>query len=341
MFHWICPECGQEIAPGVKECPVCDPQASCGALQLRTALWRPSCRPARGCARRIADLAIPDVAIPERTPEVVRRRSSCKPKSYTLQMGCKSVKRSSEPGTGHRAEDSGAREFCSPKLFWRRRKSFFRRRRRSCPSPVANRRSPRRKHSPTAWPIWRSVCTAHACRTARRGLSKIPLFPARDRADAQDSGRDSRAAAAGRSSGDAIAGGAAASFDRRAASDAPGIQAAAGLAWDASSRRIQQAGGSPGSRAESGSTSPAAGSLGCARTGEIAELLRSRGPSDGARQQSEANPVTTTNEPRITLPGPALPRELLSLQAAGLVPIGVARRRADRRAVTCGRPDSR
>src|SRR5579864_3105134 len=28
MFHWICPECGQEIAPGVKECPVCEPQAT-------------------------------------------------------------------------------------------------------------------------------------------------------------------------------------------------------------------------------------------------------------------------------------------------------------------------
>jgi hypothetical protein len=28
MFHWICPECGREIAPGVKECPVCDPQPS-------------------------------------------------------------------------------------------------------------------------------------------------------------------------------------------------------------------------------------------------------------------------------------------------------------------------
>ena len=28
MFHWICPECGQEIAPGVRECPVCDPQAA-------------------------------------------------------------------------------------------------------------------------------------------------------------------------------------------------------------------------------------------------------------------------------------------------------------------------
>jgi hypothetical protein len=25
MFHWICPECGREIAPTVKECSVCDP----------------------------------------------------------------------------------------------------------------------------------------------------------------------------------------------------------------------------------------------------------------------------------------------------------------------------
>ena len=32
MFHWICPECGQEIAPGVKECPVCEPQASASSL---------------------------------------------------------------------------------------------------------------------------------------------------------------------------------------------------------------------------------------------------------------------------------------------------------------------
>jgi len=32
MFHWICPECGQEIAPGVKECPVCEPQASASPL---------------------------------------------------------------------------------------------------------------------------------------------------------------------------------------------------------------------------------------------------------------------------------------------------------------------
>lgn len=28
MFHWICPECGREIAPAVKECPVCDPASA-------------------------------------------------------------------------------------------------------------------------------------------------------------------------------------------------------------------------------------------------------------------------------------------------------------------------
>ncbi len=27
MFHWICPECGREIPPTVKECPACDPAA--------------------------------------------------------------------------------------------------------------------------------------------------------------------------------------------------------------------------------------------------------------------------------------------------------------------------
>src|SRR5262245_35689470 len=25
MFHWICPECGQEIPPAVKACPACEP----------------------------------------------------------------------------------------------------------------------------------------------------------------------------------------------------------------------------------------------------------------------------------------------------------------------------
>src|SRR6266404_2953356 len=28
MFHWICPECGREIPPAMKECPACDPAAA-------------------------------------------------------------------------------------------------------------------------------------------------------------------------------------------------------------------------------------------------------------------------------------------------------------------------
>jgi hypothetical protein len=36
MFHWICPECGQEIAPGVKECPVCEPQATPASVASST-----------------------------------------------------------------------------------------------------------------------------------------------------------------------------------------------------------------------------------------------------------------------------------------------------------------
>jgi len=31
MFHWICPECGREIAPAVKECPSCEGSATAAA----------------------------------------------------------------------------------------------------------------------------------------------------------------------------------------------------------------------------------------------------------------------------------------------------------------------
>ncbi len=34
MFHWICPECGREIAPTVRECPVCDGGAEQAELVL-------------------------------------------------------------------------------------------------------------------------------------------------------------------------------------------------------------------------------------------------------------------------------------------------------------------
>ena len=39
MFHWICPECGREIPPAVKECPACDPQTA--ASQPSTPAYEP------------------------------------------------------------------------------------------------------------------------------------------------------------------------------------------------------------------------------------------------------------------------------------------------------------
>jgi hypothetical protein len=53
MFHWICPECGQEIAPGVKECPVCEPQASA---------FFPSSTADPITAVKVAGVPAPDVA---------------------------------------------------------------------------------------------------------------------------------------------------------------------------------------------------------------------------------------------------------------------------------------
>src|SRR5436305_2520463 len=37
MFHWICPECGREIPPTVKECAVCDPAAAAPVTSVAAA----------------------------------------------------------------------------------------------------------------------------------------------------------------------------------------------------------------------------------------------------------------------------------------------------------------
>ena len=38
MFHWICPECGREIAPNMKECPVCDASSAETVAPLEAAV---------------------------------------------------------------------------------------------------------------------------------------------------------------------------------------------------------------------------------------------------------------------------------------------------------------
>ena len=50
MFHWICPECGREIAPTVRECPACDPNAVAAEPALVGVVEAPTARSANDAA---------------------------------------------------------------------------------------------------------------------------------------------------------------------------------------------------------------------------------------------------------------------------------------------------
>ncbi len=74
MFHWICPECGREIAPTVRECPVCDPAAA----TVENALAGEVEAPARALdpAPHAAEIAVEPVSI---SPASATRRSGLGP----------------------------------------------------------------------------------------------------------------------------------------------------------------------------------------------------------------------------------------------------------------------
>jgi len=65
MFHWICPECGREIAPTVRECPVCDPVAATVEIALAGEVEAPACAEKEGGAQ-MARVTAPAA---ENTPE--------------------------------------------------------------------------------------------------------------------------------------------------------------------------------------------------------------------------------------------------------------------------------
>ena len=67
MFHWICPECGREIAPTVRECPACDPAAA----TVETALAGEVEAPARALnpTPQVAEIAV-EPAASRREPRV-------------------------------------------------------------------------------------------------------------------------------------------------------------------------------------------------------------------------------------------------------------------------------
>ena len=70
MFHWICPECGQEIAPGVKECPVCEPQATAAQAQTAVSAAPVAEPPASSLKQPTASPApLPNEALKQPVPE--------------------------------------------------------------------------------------------------------------------------------------------------------------------------------------------------------------------------------------------------------------------------------
>jgi len=62
MFHWICPECGREIPPSIKECSVCDPSSIAAASVPVDPIPAPS----------IPAPSIPAASIVEVAPEPIR-----------------------------------------------------------------------------------------------------------------------------------------------------------------------------------------------------------------------------------------------------------------------------
>ena len=71
MFHWICPECGREIAPTIRECPACDPVAA----TVETALAGEVEAPARAGKEAAAPAMSSPLAgtQPDPTPNAFRR----------------------------------------------------------------------------------------------------------------------------------------------------------------------------------------------------------------------------------------------------------------------------
>src|SRR5580704_11149544 len=91
MFHWICPECGREIAPTVRECPACDPNAVEAEPALAGVVEAPPARPIVNDAappdsesvRPIVNDAAPPASNPE--PDGVRPIADSAPAGLTVR----------------------------------------------------------------------------------------------------------------------------------------------------------------------------------------------------------------------------------------------------------------
>ena len=278
MFHWICPECGQEIAPGVKECPVCDPQASAAAPlngPLTTA----------AVPRDASPPAPEPLAIPVTTPQIVLEPEVLEPEILRPEIV---VPKAKAPAIQNSPEPEP--ETFADRLADLAESLHGERIAYDAPRIIESVAIPR--HRKEEIPVVLDLAPARPLLAAAPSMkllaepqppSMAAAIPARHMFQPQP---DVQRA-----------------FHRAEAT--PPVES------EASPPRIPE------------QPVPSAAPL----------LARLQSYFEAANRlmglaSSTPKPVMMENEPRITLPGPALPRELLSLQAAGLVPIGIARGRA-------------
>jgi len=71
MFHWICPECGREIAPTVRECAACDPNAALAEPALVGVVEAPTAQTIQQTAeppRQVRRISVPSPAAAKPKP---------------------------------------------------------------------------------------------------------------------------------------------------------------------------------------------------------------------------------------------------------------------------------
>src|SRR5947209_1138385 len=88
MFHWICPECGREIAPTVRECAACDPNAALAEPALVGVVEAPTAQTIQQTEeppRQVRRISVPSPAAAK--PKPVKSLPTLEPDDDLPQFG--------------------------------------------------------------------------------------------------------------------------------------------------------------------------------------------------------------------------------------------------------------
>src|SRR5712691_12884861 len=86
MFHWICPECGREIAPTVRECPACDPKAVVAEPALVGVVEAPARALNLEAPARALNLEAPTRALNPEAPARLGDHVDAPPRALSLEV---------------------------------------------------------------------------------------------------------------------------------------------------------------------------------------------------------------------------------------------------------------